>query len=145
MIVKADPTQIEQILMNLATNARDAMPDGGTITMSVEPVELDDEFIKAHGYGKPGPYAVISFAVTGVGIDEETQKRIFEPFFTTKEVGKGTGLGLSMVYGIIKQHEGFINCLSEPGIGTIFRIYLPLIETIAGGKETKESFMPPRG
>ena len=145
MIVKADPTQIEQILMNLATNARDAMPDGGTITMSVEPVELDDEFIKAHGYGKPGPYAVISFADTGMGIDEETQKRIFEPFFTTKEVGNGTGLGLSMVYGIIKQHEGFINVYSEPGKGTNFKIYLPLIAPMAGGKETKESFMPPRG
>ncbi|MDO8721846.1 MAG: PAS domain S-box protein, partial [Syntrophales bacterium] len=145
MIVKADPTQIEQILMNLATNARDAMPDGGTITLSMEPVKLDDEFIKAHGYGKPGPYAMISFADTGTGIDEETKKRIFEPFFTTKEVGKGTGLGLSMVYGIIKQHEGFINVYSEPGIGTNIKIYLPLMDQMAGGKETKESFILPRG
>jgi len=145
MILRADPTQIEQILMNLATNARDAMPEGGTITLSVEPVKLDDEFIKAHGYGKPGPYAMISFADTGMGIDEETRKRIFEPFFTTKEVGKGTGLGLSMVYGIIKQHEGFINVYSEPGRGTNIKIYLPLIDQIAGGKETKESFIPPRG
>ncbi|MEK6725041.1 MAG: ATP-binding protein [Deltaproteobacteria bacterium] len=145
IVVKADPTQIEQILMNLATNARDAMPDGGTITISIEPVKLDDEFVRAHGYGKPGPYAMISFADTGMGIDEETQKRIFEPFFTTKEVGKGTGLGLFMVYGIIKQHEGFINVYSEPGRGTNFKIYLPLAGPAAGGKETEEGFIMPRG
>ena len=130
---------MEQILMNLATNARDAMPDGGTITISIEPVKLDDEFVQAHGYGNPGPYAMISFADTGMGIDEETRKRIFEPFFTTKEVGKGTGLGLSMVYGIIKQHEGFINVYSERGRGTIFKIYLPLIDPAAGGKKLRKA------
>ncbi len=145
MIVRADPTQIEQILMNLATNARDAMPDGGVITIGLEHVNLDDEFVKAHGYGEPGNYALLSFADTGMGIDEETRKKIFEPFFTTKEVGKGTGLGLAMVYGIVKQHEGLINFYSEPGKGTTFRIYLPIIDLVADPGKSREIILPPRG
>ena len=145
MIVKADPTQIEQVLMNLATNARDAMPDGGVITIALEHVNLDDEFVRAHGYGESGNYALLSFADTGMGIDEETRKKIFEPFFTTKEVGKGTGLALAMVYGIVKQHEGFINVYSEPGTGTTFRIYLPLIDLVAEPRKSSKIILPPRG
>ncbi len=128
LTIMADPVQIEQVLMNLITNARDAMPDGGELRTTTEAVVLDREFIEANGYGTAGSYALLTVADTGKGMDEKTMERIFEPFFTTKEVGKGTGLGLSMVYGIVKQHNGFIKCFSEPGQGTVFRIYLPLID-----------------
>ncbi|OGW12229.1 MAG: hypothetical protein A2W77_09810 [Nitrospinae bacterium RIFCSPLOWO2_12_39_16] len=133
--VNIDEVQIDQILMNLATNARDAMLNGGKITISTSLYEINGEFIRAYGYGKPGSYAMINFADTGVGMDEETRKKIFEPFFTTKGLGKGTGLGLSISYGIIKQHNGFINVFSEPGNGTEFKIYLPL--TTQEAKERK--------
>ncbi len=129
LTVKADIGQIEQVLMNLATNARDAMPEGGSLTVGTERVELDDEYIRAHGYGKTGVYALITVADTGEGMDEHTKEKIFEPFYTTKEVGKGTGLGLSIAYGIIKQHDGYINVSSEDGKGTTFKIYLPLINS----------------
>ena len=135
LTITADSTQIEQLLLNLATNARDAMPDGGSIIISTDRVELGMEFIKVYGYGKPGPYALIAFEDTGTGMDERTKERIFEPFFTTKAVGKGTGLGLAMVYGIIKQHEGYINAYSEPGKGTTFKIFLPLIQAKAEDKQ----------
>jgi CheY-like chemotaxis protein/two-component sensor histidine kinase len=127
LTVNADSHQLEQVLMNLATNARDAMPGGGAFTIKTEQIDIAEDFTMAHGYGKFGPYAMITISDTGVGMDEAIRKRIFEPFFTTKEVGKGTGLGLAVVYGIIKQHEGFINLYSESGLGTTFRIYLPLI------------------
>ncbi len=148
LIVMADTNQIEQVLMNLATNARDAMPNGGTITLGTELAEIDDEFIKVHGYGEVGKYALITFSDTGAGMDEQTKEKIFEPFFTTKDVNKGTGLGLAMAYGIIKQHNGYINVYSELGEGTTFRIYLQFVkykreekepETISvarGGTET---------
>jgi len=131
MYVNADVGQIEQVLMNLAANARDAMPQGGILSIETEPVVMCKDFIKIHGYGKPGEYALISITDTGMGMDESTRAKIFDPFFTTKEVGKGTGLGLSIVYGIIKQHNGFINVYSEQDVGTTFTIYLPASGTLA--------------
>lgn len=131
LAVLADVAQIEQVLMNLATNARDAMPEGGKLTIRTDMQELDNRFVKAHGYGKPGRYAVISVEDTGMGMSEKTRDRAFEPFFTTKEVGKGTGLGLSIVYGIIKQHNGYVNVRSEPGKGSTFTIYLPTVKTLS--------------
>ena len=141
LIIMADSGQIEQVLMNLATNARDAMPEGGLLTIGAETLNIDNEFIKSHGFGKAEKYALISLADSGAGMDMETREKIFEPFFTTKEVGKGTGLGLSMVYGVIKQHNGYINVYSEPGRGTTFRIYLPLIE--AKVEDIKPEVIPP--
>jgi len=137
--ILADNTQIEQVLINLATNARDAMPAGGTLSIEVKCIDLDDSFIKVQGYEKPAQYAMISVSDTGVGMDKKTQERIFEPFFTTKEVGKGTGLGLSTVYGIIQQHSGFISTYSEVGVGTTFHIYLPAVD----GKAEKKRKEPP--
>ncbi|MGD0663100.1 MAG: PAS domain S-box protein [Syntrophorhabdales bacterium] len=133
-IIMVDVTQMDQILMNLAANARDAMPKGGLLSIETEEVVLDDEFRKTHGYGKPGRYALFSVSDTGTGMDEATKEHIFEPFFTTKGVGKGTGLGLSTVYGTVKGHNGYITVYSEPHHGTTFRIYLPLVETIEQGK-----------
>jgi signal transduction histidine kinase len=121
--VLGDEGQIEQVIMNLVTNARDAMPAGGVLTIRTERFVLDKQFVDARGYGNPGPYALISFADTGVGMDEKTQERIFEPFFTTKEVGKGTGLGLS-IDGIGNNTTGLFE-VSEPGKGTTFKLYLP--------------------
>jgi len=126
--VMADSIQMEQVLMNLVTNARDAMPEGGDITISAELVKLDTHFIAAHGFGSSGLFALLTVSDTGHGMDAETVRHIFEPFFTTKETGKGTGLGLSIVYGIIKKHNGYILCHSLPGVGSIFHVYLPLSE-----------------
>ncbi len=125
--VLVDQVQIEQVLMNLATNARDAMPQGGSFIIETNLVELNDEFIKTNGYGKAGSYAEITVADTGIGMDQETREKIFDPFFTTKEQGKGTGLGMAIVYGIVKKHNGFIAVASELGKGTRYRILLPIV------------------
>ncbi len=127
MVIMADATQIDQILFNLVANARDAMPGGGKLVIGTSMIDIDKRFIDVHGFGKPGIYTQVIVSDTGTGMDEATKEKIFEPFFSTKEVGKGTGLGLSTVYGIVKQHNGFINVYSEPGNGATFRIYFPLV------------------
>ena len=129
MTVLMDVPKIDQVLLNLVANARDAMPRGGMITIRSRTVNLDEDFRKLHGYGTPGRYVLISVTDTGEGIDDEAMHRIFEPFYTRKKAGKGTGLGLAIVYGIVKQHNGYINASSKPGRGTTFNIYLPAAET----------------
>lgn len=143
LVILADSHQLEQVLMNFATNARDAMPRGGVFSITAEQTTLNQDFIAAHGFGRPGLYALLTVSDNGCGMDEQTRNRIFDPFFTTKEVGKGTGLGLAVVYGIIKQHEGYINVYSEPGKGATFRIYLPLVVAETPEKRIEEKEQPP--
>jgi CheY-like chemotaxis protein len=126
--VKADPGQIEQVIMNLVVNARDAMPNGGHLSIHTANVDLDEEFALENNGAKPGQYVMLAVSDDGCGMSVADQSHLFEPFFTTKELGKGTGLGLSTVYGIVKQSEGYIKVQSREGLGSVFAIYLPRVQ-----------------
>ncbi|MBF0560193.1 MAG: response regulator, partial [Nitrospirae bacterium] len=141
LTVIVDRGQIEQALLNLAANARDAMPNGGRLSITTDAVKIDKTDIQGSEFPAPGMYALLCVSDTGAGMDEDTKGKIFEPFFTTKEIGKGTGLGLSMVYGTVKQHKGHINISSEIGRGSVFRIYLPLSQAAEVKVETPEVTM----
>src|SRR5205823_7303629 len=142
-IVSADATQIHQVLMNLAVNARDAMPQGGELVVRAENVTLDENYARMHLEAKPGRFVMITVADTGMGMPPEVTSRIFEPFFTTKEVGKGTGLGLSTALTIIRSHGGFLNVYSETKRGSQFAVYLPAIDAgVAEQSERKRVDLP---
>jgi len=143
--IMADSSQVGQILMNLAVNARDAMPDGGTLTIETENATLDPEFCSSQPEVTPGSYVVLTVSDTGHGMDKQTCERMFDPFFSTKEVGKGTGLGLATVYGIVKGHKGHVTCSSEPGRGTTFKVYFPALALTMSAVDAEKKTEPSRG
>lgn len=144
-VVRADPTQVEQVLMNLCINARDAMPNGGSLIIDTSNITLDAAFCSLQPLARPGDYVILAITDSGTGMDAATLDRIFEPFFTTKEMGKGTGLGLATVYGIVRQHGGFLNVYSEPGVGSTFKVYLPISTTAAPARDLAEDSGPVAG
>jgi two-component system, cell cycle sensor histidine kinase and response regulator CckA len=144
-VTLADPTQIEQVLMNLCLNARDAMPQGGRLIIETQNIEIGKEYCRKHAYGRPGSYVLLSVSDNGEGMEAATLERIFEPFFTTKEMGRGTGLGLATVYGIVKQHDGFIYAYSELGKGSSFRIYLKADAGVHEPRDATQALQPRRG
>jgi PAS domain S-box-containing protein len=144
-VISADPTQIHQVLMNICINARDAMPNGGTLRIRAQNIHLDENYARMHPEAQPGSYVLITVEDTGFGMSEETRKRIFDPFFTTKEIGRGTGLGLATATTIVKSHSGFMNVYSELGKGSSFSIYLPAAETHVTDASTKVVLQYPKG
>jgi two-component system, cell cycle sensor histidine kinase and response regulator CckA len=144
-LVCADPTQVEQVLMNLCINARDAMPQGGSLHIETGNVSFDEDYCARQPYARPGHYAMLSVTDTGTGMDAATLDKIFEPFFTTKELGKGTGLGLAMVYGIVRQHGGFVHAYSELNVGSTFRVYFPISSQAVKTPERARDSRPVHG
>lgn len=145
LVISADPTQVHQVLMNICLNARDAMPDGGSMKITAKNVQIDDNYAALNPEASPGWYLMVSIEDTGTGMTTETVNRIFDPFFTTKDIGQGTGLGLAIAQTIVKSHGGFINVYSEPGRGTRFNIYFPAEESEAASAQTSPALQYPRG
>ena len=145
LTITGDVGAIDQILFNLATNARDAMPEGGALRLCVHRAWLDEEHRRVRGWGNPGEYIVVAVSDTGSGMSPSVKARAFEPFFTTKEVGKGTGLGMAMVYGLVTQHRGYADIYSEEGRGTTVRLYFPAVASIVGNGVAAEDDIAPVG